>query len=788
MSAEPSVGLGDWPGRLIRPGDSELEHLSNTPFLDATQEFKLGAGDQALVAATLLYAHRSGPGPEVLELAVPRGSHDVALCVAMAVQLTQLDRLASPITSCFTPWHGSVVVIGHNTAVQRRLGELRVRGIHMRGGVADALRAHRIRSDGCLARPDGSVVPHNGGSGRLLYLNTRTAWPALPSEQDPLVIVDATRIGNSANVGRALEWAAEHDARHVVVVTHLGDSSIRFDLDKAGRARQTFDLAPGTCEGLVYELGAATGDARVSTNRLTDLPAATLRIRAVGDNAMTEGLFNGLRALSNARGSRETWPFAVGRAHRLLTALRRLVVDVDSYNKAAAADPWLSELFSARRVVERSADLPKVKSRMRTFAVAHWGTVRAAALETYDLLADQNPKLEALLDEVDRALRDETRKVVVRVPDRAAVQAATATMTERLGESVMERVAIVRVGEVRPWVKAADGRVTEILPGAPPMWDASWLFTGESTDRIVLAYPFEQRWIQTSVERQMHDLHLRRSAFYSSYGLGEPPQLHVTVEARELETPQRLEQESLTIDNLWERILSVDEPPPATYGPTDNAVRHGPRTGEPELTVVTDDGRAHLYPRGHEVEVFVAGKYRVRLADELQVGDTLLYRAGAGRETLFTRLVSASHQASGVEELDLFMRKFRDACRRVRSDAGSWAEGNRQLVAAGAVAGTQLQAWATGDTIAPADANDVRVVARLAGDENLAKNWHRIEALAQELRALHQRLGRVLSSAVTEAIEGGGPHVRRVAELVGSDAAEILDEFTSATITGIKQP
>lgn len=788
VPADQPDGSGEWASRLIPADDRELERLSNTTFIDAEAQFKLGAGDQALVAAALKYLHRTGPGREVLELTVPRGRHDVALGIATAIQLTQLERITSPIGALFSPWRGSIVVVGHNTGVQRRLGELRVRGIHMRGGVADALRAHRIRPDGCLARPDGTVVRHEGGPGRLLYLNTRTSWPELSTEKDPLVLIDATRIGNSDNVGRALEWADNHGARHVIVVTHLGDATAHFDLDKAARPCLTFDLSPATVADLLYELGSPTGDAYLSTNRLVAERPATLRVRTVRADTLSEALFMGLRAISAAPGSRETWPFAVGRAHRLLTAMRRLVVDLERYNKAAAIDPWLMSLASARRTVDREGDLRQVRSRLRNFAITHWGTARASALEAYDLVEVSNPKFDALLDEIDVALRQSGRTVLVRVADRAAVQALRGVLPEYLDEELLARVSVARVGEVCGWASPVDGRITEILPGAPPAWDVSWLFTGESGDRVVLAYPFEQRWIEKANDRQVQSLRRRRDAFFDRFQLGRAPRLEVAVDAPGLGPVPRLEHSSLTIDDLWERILEVDQPPPSTHTSDPCTVRHGPMTGEPQVTVTTDDGRAHLLPPTQEVEVFVSGKYRIRLAKELQVGDQMLYRLGTGRETLFTRLVAASHDASGVGELDLVMRRFRDACRRIRTSSGSWAEGNRRLAAAGANASTQLQSWATGETIAPADAADVLVVAELTNDQGLEKNWYRIEALAQELRSLHQRLGRVLSAAVSEAIDGGGPNVRKVIDLVGTDAAEILDEFGTATITTVTLP
>lgn len=785
------MGDRDWAGKLISPGDEDLESLAFTTFHDSDDRFKLGAGDQALASAAFSYLHRRDPGSEVLVLAVPRGAHDVALCVALAAQFTQLRRLGSPITRHFCPWEGSIAVIGHNTAVQTRLGQLQIRGTHLHGGVANALRAYRVRKDGRIAGTDGVVHQHDGGPGRLLYLNTRiNPLPALTSERDPLVVIDTTRIGSRENIGRALVWADDHGTRHVIVIAHLGDGTPYQALKGADRSHFTFDLAAEIRQDLVHELGHGHGDALPSSNELLRLPPPTLRIRVCGDEELSQSLFLGRCTLINAPGHQGQWPYAVGRAHRLLTGLRTLVDDVNSYNGAAALDPWIRDLGSAASQVERTSELPRVRRRWRLFATAHWGTVRQAVLDAYRRVESGNPKLEALVDEVERALREPHRRVLIRTADRAAARSLPSTLRERLGDRYDDaRVDVVRSRVSRPWLPADAAPVTEILPAAPPVWDSTWLFTGESTDRVVLAYPFEVRWLQKTLDRAQVDINERRAAFFTRFHLGTPPLTDVQVTMPTTPPPPRNEAITLDAGDLWQKLLDLDAP--AEQGASDSTaiVRHWSREVRgPVVQLVTDDGRTHEVPVGEEVEVFVAGKYRIRLAEELQAGDTFLYTTGSGRESLFARLVTASYRSLQVDDFDVVMRRFRNACRRIRQDAGSWAEGNRRIRDAGASAETQLQAWATGDTIAPAHAGDVRVVAQVAGDAHLEENWFRIEKLASELRVLHQRLGRALSAAIAEAIDGGGPNVRRVTALVGVDAEEILDEFTTATVVEVRIP
>src|SRR5690606_9560265 len=103
-------------------------------------------------------------------------------------------------------------------------------------------------------------------------------------------------------------------------------------------------------------------------------------------------------------------------------------------------------LGSAARVVEGASELPRPKSRWKTFARTRWGTARFATLEAYRAAEARNPKLDALIDEIDRALRDEDRTVLVRTADRVGASALRETIAHLLGKEALDRVEIARVG------------------------------------------------------------------------------------------------------------------------------------------------------------------------------------------------------------------------------------------------------------------------------------------------------------------------------------------------------
>jgi len=101
---------------------------------------------------------------------------------------------------------------------------------------------------------------------------------------------------------------------------------------------------------------------------------------------------------------------------------------------------------------------------------------------------------------------------------------------------------------------------------------------------------------------------------------------------------------------------------------------------------------------------------------------------------------------------------------------------------------TRLMSWAFGSTIAPQDPEDIERVARMAHDEWLARNWRRIASIATELRGLHISIGHRISGAMHEVVDGTGPNLQELASVLGSDAAEILDEFDLAIIRTVDPP
>jgi hypothetical protein len=79
--------------------------------------------------------------------------------------------------------------------------------------------------------------------------------------------------------------------------------------------------------------------------------------------------------------------------------------------------------------------------------------------------------------------------------------------------------------------------------------------------------------------------------------------------------------------------------------------------------------------------------------------------------------------------------------------------------------------------IAPDDPEDIERIGRISGDKLIEVQYRRLAAMADQVRALHTRLGRLLSAAMAEALDRGGPSLNALTKLLGTDASELLDEF-----------
>lgn len=782
IGSHDPVGVASegWVDLLLPYGagdDNLFEAVCDLEFRDGEHRAALGAIDQSL-AAIVFWVLRHPVGHRAaltLNLELPRGSHDVHILLGFLAQLARLYAAAA-VPGSAADFPGSVTVVAMDTAMQRRMEQVRVQ----RQGLA----VYRVRSDRRVVDPDGPILRFDPTARRLLYLNTRVGWPTLPGERNGVVIIDRTSFRNAELLDKALTWARDHDARRIIVLSDQGDQDTAAALGVPGNSGIHWSCPFGIRRALRSVVGPEHSRSRLSTNALLDRGPDALAVTRV-DAPTVEGRFKtAYGLLRDAQSLNDSLPWQVTTARRVLNTLRQLVGEVDSFNQSAALDHRARALSSLALLLKgaRGDDLPP---RWDGFAATRWARLRAVTLELIELIEADNPKFMALLSSLDMARRNlPDHRIVVRVASHAAAAALVDDLlpwdVPGLGDGAVQ---------VMPWTQRLEWTeqpTLEILPGVPPAFRRPALWSAEATERIVIAYGWEERLLGRVLDGEAARLHASLERTFVRLDLGNPPAVAFppverfdTVDRQASDTAPPVivvELDALTadLDTLARLFEDGEDPAPdrSSQGGTARAVPLYLTGGEVWWTA--PDGTA---------EVLAGNGYLRRSLGDLAPGDRLIVPRGTGREGLFARLVEAKYREANVIDLGVLIGRWRRACRALLDKCDNDpAEAKTALRKAGCQTVTQLDAWASGTTIAPQDGEDVHCVAQAAGDEWLERNWVRVAAAATQLRGLHIKLGRHIGGAMSEVANGTGPNLRALAEILGADAADVLDEFDVACL------
>lgn len=779
-STQGEADRAQWVDALLPPElPPSIDRLVGRAFADGKSEFRLGPADQ-LLAALILHLLRSPADGRHLVLALPRGRHDVSILCGFLAQLIRAQAWKESGGRDSAAFTGPVVVVGRDTAVQQRLSRVRLRGTSLRDNMAGAVSACRVRADGRIVEADGTLTSYEGGGSRLLYLNSRVGWPALDAI-DGFGVIDRTTLANDQAYQTAIQWVRKRCSRSLTLAD-LADPDVEHLVENSGLTPMTLHVTSALLADLHHILGGGKGASPMTTNGLLDW-SPEIDIHRVSAPELDRALRTGYGALAAARSVGTKYPSAVRIASRLLTAVSSCVVDIGDYGKAVSEDPWLYSPRSMARTLERRT--PNFSGPWRSFGTTDAAKLRTAALAAYAELQRHNPKREALLDAIDLVRRrTPAARILIRTPNRVAKRVL---LEELSAAAVLDgRMDVAAWSERKGWRE----NQIEIWPALPPWSHRPLLHSAEAQKYILLAYDGEVRALSMIVSI-ISDRWTERIRATSEW-LGIPTPTHVwslPVDFGEAPAPSSAESVSLEVD--FDRIVARATEVIDAVGEDRLKSTVGQQSELVELIPVElTDGSIWWLAENDAVGVLIRGSYKHRLVGDLQIGDLVVVPRGEGREELFSRLVEALHGTDDVRDLEFMLARFRRACKAIYEDADkNWAEAQRRLNQAGAAATSQLKQWASGDTIAPAEATDVQVVARLAKDTDLESGWQRISAIASEVRGLHIRLGKVISRALAEAIDGSGSHVDEVTSALGSEAAaEILDEFVVCEIAHVGKP
>lgn len=777
----PGLGLPPPDSGPISTGATDggwgvVEGLDTLRITDDWERLQLGAVDRATLSVVLGWL-RSAREDLVLEF--PRGVTEFATLIGVAAQL---DRLGSERARKPEPFTGPVIVVGRDTQVADRLARIRINGI----ALDQALHAFRLRHDGRLATLAGVVEHrHERWDRAFVYMNTRIGWPVLPSSIRPgVIVIDKASMSNPELFDRAITWAIRANARRLVVFTALGDASATTSLSFRNRSVLTWPWY----EDLLHQLtpGGKAVRSHLTAANMTRSPVPTIGVIEVKAPAI-DAHFRGVWIrLGTAARIDAMAPRGVVAARRLVGSLTETASSLARYNGLAAMDARVASLASLRNELDR--EVLGGGQAWALFAESDWPVLRHQAAELYDLLADDNPKLFALAATIER-LRVERRdaSIVVRVPNLIAGYAVEEDLRDLLGPTAIGNVRLLTYSRRLEW--SVDPAI-ELHTAGPAPWRMPSLFSREADERLLLCYEHEvgrgSRLVNAERRRQV-DLAAACASrlkveiqIAQNVSTGIPIEAVVGMDLRPAPpgSPPRLGVDTdLLFGQVTDEPLPMDDP--EATSPT------GDRWMDSMVSAIAinlePDGARYWVRPGGQVETLVASRVVYTRVQDLKPGATIVVPRGGGREELFGRLVLAAERRADVASLQILLARWRAACWRAYERAGSWPAVERQMRALGAsVTAQSYRSWAQGTVIAPDDSRDIERMGQLADDAMVEREFRRIAAIAQEVRRLHGRLGRVLSAALREAVAGteAGPNVRALASLLGGiDAAELLEEF-----------
>jgi hypothetical protein len=763
------------------------------------------------LASTVLREVYAGPAPPSVALALPRGSHSIALLVGIYLTLRRHHQRIIRRRN-----HGSVLITAGRTALRELSGRLNLDGNPLAESLVIARLAVEQTATGRLR---AAALPLDGGYRRRLSQREELLLFTLPSVAPPMAEnVASINVLDTAGVSRATwDRVAERDKlarRRLVIIGELGSP----DLETFCAERQIplVQFEWPLIGELTARYGAGAGmlGATGLTARAHALPTVGYRIVSHEDcdyelrSAISR--LADMRRICREQDQSASTPAAIADAARLAGLLGRLACPLRFYEEQVPRHRFLQTATRQLNQLDR-VRLDRLHGAIRRAFAAHWAMVRGSLGRLARLVEDPDicPKWWALYDRISACEAEgrPLRILCVTRAERDGLQRALVEWGLVRAEHIGRLITIVAMrDQPLPW--GGNDRTTTILLAPPAPWQEALLATGELGHVEVLCYAGQEGMLRRVLSQAFRPREAANLRALSHLGATALPAAAVSSCELPLETLPAIELTgwNTPVQEVDTKFPVPPDPAAAFWSEILNLY------GRDLHEASNDDAYGGLDADADSAEPSVAGSARyvrridfveghsVFLADDTAC-DVLLPSPGREPELV------ACPPSKLVEGMRVVMLPGADRSAVLQELLASWDERlgyaktrfeglyRRALVAAvdrhgvdGVADLVQLDAktvrsWLAGDA-APQQSRSLERLLAASGDEEAYGNRAAIRELFATVRGRHRLIGRELNAAVTECVfeDPQGPHLSRLEAMVGRDLKDLFAAVVVCTV------
>jgi hypothetical protein len=764
-----------------------------------------------------------GTGQRIAVGMPPNARHLPLLLASAAVLKSTLERARGALRA------RSVLVISRDLDIRSRYCDLYVR----KEMLDDAHPGSRMRPNGEVL----SLRPHEDdptSSGGVCFFLPEIDLPEDVKLSPSLVVLDLRYARWVKRAQNLAEWVkGKYGGSGAVALYTIGDQDSTFALSQAGFNEIPFDHAAiATCSQHVQE---SDGQFNAVDLSLADAPSYLVRTHIIEEIAGSDVLAELYSA--NARLLYEQHKQDnpdLNRARWLLAVMSHMPVPLSWFEITARG--------MGRSTLKRLIDLLGSLSKREKGMGAIVQTARMHLQQLYAQLEQDNPRAGALRSLVDGAARKVDDKLLVLVRDRTMAQALDSWLAVEACPDA-EWLPRLEVRSYDTYSEVANHQYCSVIINGSIPRRYRWVLGGALGKTVCfLGYPYESEIIEKHLEFVYGDatrkgnLQTRERSVGALVGISTPnpttnegknPLARLVVKRKVAHGKPSASAKSiraaggfaglseamkLARDRVEQEVVvarSVDQDVEVDLSELDQV------SGAEELDNLDQAfsclpvkvrsrryGRGKIWFREDSLVECVrpsSGEEIWRVPPRsLKSGDVLLRVENSEiRGSLFDQMV---HLAEGQPEMDYlasFRKTWREAIQKIvarncTAYAIDYGKVFQALRAAGAPISSEqtVRLWMHDQVIGPEAVESIEAVGQVSGSGALVSQAKRFDAAFRSIRAIHQGIGRRLSSAIRESFrhlhfEEVKTRVERLDDRLGIPLDELVETVDLAEVLSV---